>query len=88
MFRLQLKLSKIKQAMRKVQKDLAIDPEEKSFRINQNRYEICRKQPAFQSYRIYNMHYFSEIYDECQVRLPCHPSKEQFDKLTAVYKQL
>ena len=37
---------------------------------------------------MYNMHYFSEIYDECQVRLPCHPSKDQFDKLTTIYKQL
>ena len=43
MYRIQIKLLKIKQAMRKAQRDLAVDPGEKSFRTNQNRYEICRK---------------------------------------------
>ena len=47
-----------------------------------------RKQPAFQAYQKYNQHYFAEIYDECNVRLPCHPSKEQFDKLQSVYTAL
>ena len=40
MHRIQLKLAKIKQAMRKAQRDLAVDPEEKTFRINRDRYEI------------------------------------------------
>lgn len=47
-----------------------------------------RRQPAFLAYQKYNSHYFAEIYDECQVRFPCHPSKEQFDKLLSIYRSL
>lgn len=62
--------------------------DEKSFRVSQKNYELQRKQPAFVAFQKYNSHYFSDIYDECNVRLPCHPSREQFEKLQSIYKSL
>ena len=76
--RIRQKLLKIKQAMRVLAKN---PNDEKSFRVIQKNYELQRKQPAFIAFKQFNSYYYAEIYDECQVRLPCHPSKEQFEKL-------
>jgi len=78
---------KIKQAVRNIAiKEAQLD--EKTFRTSQKNYELTRKQPAFHAFQKYNSQYFAEIYDECNVRLPCHPSKEQFEKLGSIYRSL
>ena len=85
--RIRSKLLKIKHAERiRAQKEAQL--EDKSFRVSQKNYELHRKQPAFVAFQKYNTNYFAEIYEECNVRLPCHPSKEQLDKLQSIYKSI
>ena len=82
-----MKLKKIKQAMKNVQVKEATDAE-KTFRMQQRNYELVRKQPAYQAFHKFNTGYFAEIYDECAVRFPCHPSEKQFEKLQSIYRSL
>jgi len=43
---------------------------------------------AFQDYMEFNKQYYNELYEECLVRLPLHPTKEQLTRLQTVYKTM
>jgi hypothetical protein len=46
------------------------------FLLTRHKNEKLRYQGAFFVLQNYNNVYFKEIYEECLVRLPLHPSKE------------